>query len=128
MQKQFHKFTKHNATILVISFAQTSELEGFKSYLNLSFEMASDPSHAAYESYGLKRATFFSIWHPKVIVKYATLLLKGRELQSSSGTVDLAQLGGDFVIDGNGKVLYAFTSDRADLRPSAKELLNALER
>jgi peroxiredoxin len=121
------EFFKRGAKVLVVSFAQISQLVDFKDYLKLPFDISSDPDHIAYRDYGLLEASFMNIWHPKVVIKYIALMMKGRRPKAAMKSEDLAQLGGDFVIDGNGKVAYAFTSTRADLRPDVSELIQAID-
>ncbi len=58
--------------VLVISFAPTDQLEQFRRHLELPFPIASDPDHAAYASYGLGRASRWQVWHPAVMLHYAS--------------------------------------------------------
>ncbi|MCP4601102.1 MAG: redoxin domain-containing protein [Proteobacteria bacterium] len=129
MQVRDHaeELTGRGARVLVVSFANVSQLADFQEYLKLPFEISSDPEHKAYQDYGLLDASFSTIWHPKVALKYAALMLKGRRPKFAPKSEDLSQLGGDFVIDSDGQIVYAFISQRADHRPDVSELVSAVD-
>ena len=129
MQVRDHaeELTRRGARVLVVSFADVRQLDGFSKHLKLPFDIASDPDHRAYKDYGLLVADFFDVWHPKVALKYAALMLKGRRPKFAPKSEDLSQLGGDFVIDGDGQIAYSFISRRADHRPDVKELVSAID-
>ena len=79
-----------------------------------------------YEAFGLGKASFFRVWHPRVILKYAQLIRSGMKIPHRDVAADLWQLGGDFVIDGSGIVRYAYSSEGPEARPPVDELVDAL--
>jgi peroxiredoxin len=114
--------------VLVISFASGDALESYRAHLDLPFPIAADPERKAYRSYGMLSGSRWEIWHPRVLWKYVVLILKGMKPELPQRGADLSQLGGDFVIDGKGKLRFAHRSFRPDDRPSVDVLLAALSR
>jgi hypothetical protein len=89
------------------------------------FPVAVDLDRRAYRAWGLRRAPWWRIWlDPRVYARYAGLLVRGERLRR--GGRDLLQLGGDFVVAGDGRVTYARPQERDD-RPPVLELLRAVE-
>lgn len=87
--------------------------------LNLPFPVYADPTKAVYVALGMTRRTLAlgDHTHPPEYVKrsmFANVMVSlGRafkfgKLNHSSG--DIKQLGGEFVLDGKGKVLYSHRS------------------
>jgi hypothetical protein len=80
----------------------------------------------AYHAWGLGRARLADIWlSPVLWARYARLLASGERLRRLGR--DTLQLGGDFVVDPNGRIAFA-RRQRRDDRPPVGVLLAALER
>ena len=93
--------------------------------LDCPFPVAIDREKAAYRAWGLRSLPWPLIWlDPKVWRQYMGLLLSGERLRRSGG--DERQLGGDFVVDGDGVIVYA-RPQRRDDRPPVGELLEVIE-
>ncbi len=89
--------------------------------VDCGFPVAVDRDKAAYRAWGLRRLPLPLLWlDPAVWLQYATLLASGERLHRSGG--DQRQMGGDFVVDGNGMITYA-RPQRRDDRPPVGELL-----
>ena len=114
------------ARVLAICFAPMDALDRFQARLELPFPVATDPSKRVYRAYGMTRGSRWDVWHPRVLWKYVRLVMKGMELESSKEDEDLSQMGGDFVIDGQGALRFAHQSRRSDDRPSATTLIARL--
>lgn len=90
----------------------------------LPFPLLVDPTRAAYDRWGLRRARWWSIWlDPAVYRSYWDLLRRGERLQT--GGADALQLGGDFIVAPDGTLAYARPQQRDD-RPPVGELLRTL--
>ena len=61
---------------------------------------------------------------PELRAAYSRLFRQGRHLERPSG--DTLQLGGDFVVDRDGRLAYAYRSRGPDDRPSVDDLLDAV--
>ena len=118
--------SKDGGRILVISFDTLDQIREYRAQLNLSFPIAGDTARAAYKAYGLTQASFLQAWHPKTLWRYVRLLSKGRKFQWPKRGSDLSQLGGDFVVDADGTIVYAHYSERPDDRPKIAEVTNAV--
>lgn len=82
-----------------------------------------DPERAVYHAFGLQSSIFRS-WMPQNLWYYTKAVLQGRELFGKRG--DPHQLGGDFIIDGQGIVRLAHPSEEPTDRPSVERLLQVL--
>jgi peroxiredoxin len=112
--------------VLVVTFAPVERLAAWRERLALPFPVAADPERRAYRAFGLLEGSRWAVWHPRVLLRYARLLLGGMRPQRAVEGDDTSQLGGDFVVDGEGRVLFAHRSERPDDRPSVDVLLRAL--
>lgn len=93
--------------------------------LEVPFPVLVDLERRTYREWGLKRVTFWRIYlDPRVWLKYAKLLLSGERLRK--GGRDTRQLGGDFVVDPAGTIVYS-RPQHADDRPPVGVLIEALE-
>ncbi len=92
----------------------------------LPFEVAVDRERVSYDAWGLTRARHRDIWlDPNVYRTYWRLMRAGDRLRP--GGSDVLQLGGDFVVDSRGRIVYARPQERDD-RPAVSELLAAAKR
>ncbi len=110
-------FVVHDRAALV----RSTMLSGIAS----PFPVLLDGDLRAYRAWGLPRASFARIWlDARVWRQYARLLAAGERLRGLGG--DPRQLGGDFVIDRQGRIAYA-RPQRRDDRPPVGELLAVVE-
>ena len=94
--------------------------------LDLPWPVLVDLDRVAYRAWGLRRASFGTVWlDPRVWARYGRLLLGGERLRRLGR--DTLQLGGDFVLDPDGVVTWA-RSQHADDRPPVGVVLAELER
>ncbi len=115
------------ARIACITFAQPERLPGFERKMRLPYPVYGDPSRASYEALGLGRAPWWRVWlDPRVWWRYATLIARGRRAERSD--MDELQLGGDAVLDAEGRLAWLYRSDGPEDRPSMEELSAAVRR
>jgi hypothetical protein len=94
--------------------------------LEVPYPVLVDRERSAYRAWGLGRGSLLTIWgDPGVWRRYASELARGARLRRPVG--DTLQLGGDFVVDPAGTVVFSRPQQRDD-RPPVAELLRALER
>ena len=94
--------------------------------IDLPWPVLVDLDRIAYRAWGLRRASFRTVWlDPTVWARYGRLLLGGQRLRRLGG--DTLQLGGDFVLDADGVITWA-RPQHADDRPPVGVLLAELER
>jgi len=112
-----------NAHLTVVSFGSALGAHAWLAETGAPFTLLLDPDRAAYRAYGLEHSLVRS-WGPKVWLRYAQLLLAGRQWRGIQG--DSGQLGGDFIVDPAGIIRLAYRShDPAD-RPPLRQLLAVL--
>lgn len=128
VRDRFEEIGGLDARVLAISFAPPDVLKGFRARLGLPFSVAADSERNSYRQYGLLRGSLWKVWHPLVLWKYAVLIARGMRVQRSSSREDLAQLGGDFVIDHDGRIRFAHPSRGPDDRPDVGVLIRSLSR
>jgi hypothetical protein len=110
--------------VLVISFEPVERLPTYREGHGWPFPVVSDPARAAYRLFGLESAGWGRLLGPRVVARYAGLMLRGYRPRSSDA--DVHQLGGDFVTDAGRRLVYVHRSvDPAD-RPPADDLVRAL--
>ena len=126
VQDSLPTISEQGAQVLVVAFDTVEQLEGYRSRLKLTFPVAADPERVAYEAYGLTQGSLLHIWHPKTLWRYVVLRLKGRKLQRPKKGDDLTQLGGDFVVNARGEVIFAHYSSRPDDRPEVAAIMDAV--
>lgn len=83
-----------------------------------------DPELHAYRAWGLRRASFADIWlDPNMYRQYGQLLRGGERIRGFGR--DRRQLGGDFVVDQQGNVVYS-RPQRRDDRPPVGSLVDVV--
>jgi len=92
----------------------------------LPFAAVSDPTRAAYRAFGLERATWAQMLRPRALRGYLRLMFRGWIPRLHSRGEDVMQLGGDFVLDAEGRLSYAYRSADPTDRPGVDELLRAV--
>ena len=114
-------------TAVFVAFDQPQRLrDSLLHGLDVPYPVLVDRDRRAYQAWALGRGSVLGIWgDPRVWVRYAGELARGVRLRRPGR--DTLQLGGDFVVDPAGTVVYA-RPQRRDDRPPVAELLRALER
>ncbi len=113
--------------VVLITFTDQVNLSDYRASLDVPFPLLTDPTRSTYRRYGLGRGSARRVWGTKAARAYAGLLRKGgRKLKMP--TEDTLQLGGDFVIDRQGRIAFAYRSAGPDDRPPVEDLLVAVDR
>lgn len=126
MRQRWRDFKEKGIDALAVSFDPVERLSDYREYLEIPFLMASDPTREGYEAYGLTQGSFFQVWHPRTLWMYVKLVFRGRKLKKPKKDEDLSQLGGDFLIDASGRLLFAHASVRPDDRPPVEDILSSV--
>ncbi len=127
MKKICDDIGRLGAEVLVVSFTPPAQVAAYLQGNPLPFPTVSDPELKAYQAFGLGRTTFGAILHPRVLGRFLKLILRGWLPWRPDQGQDPFQLGGDFIIDGRGKLVFAHPSADPTDRPSKEELLQALQ-
>lgn len=112
--------------MLVVSFTPPERVAAYLAKYPQPFPVVSDPTLAAYKGFGLERTTVGSMLRLGVIGRFLKLILRGWLPKKPGKGEDVLQLGGDFVLDKTGRVVYAHPSSEPTDRPTATDLLAVL--
>lgn len=99
-------------------------LRGFERKMSLPYRVYGDPARASYRAFGLGRASRARVWlDPRVWARYASLIARGRRPKGPQGDEDTLQLGGDAILDADGRLRWIHRSRGPDDRPSVDEIV-----
>lgn len=113
---------------MAVSFADPEQVARFLAEMPLPFPLVSDPSRTAYQAFGLGRTSWGRMARPGVIGRYLGLILHGWLPRPPRPHEDVLQLGGDFVLDGQRRLIYAYRSAEPTDRPALDDVLAAVRR
>jgi hypothetical protein len=89
--------------------------------------MLSDPEPLTYRALGFERGSVARLWlDPRVWWRYAQLLLRGR--RPGRAHEDTLQLGGDALIDAEGRIRWIYASKGPEDRPGVARIRQAILR
>src|SRR5436309_2474464 len=74
------------------------------------FPVVADPERAAYRAFGLERGGWLMFFRPRVLARYLSLMIRGWLPRPPLAGEDVRQLGGDFVLDGQHRLVFAHRS------------------
>jgi hypothetical protein len=86
-----------------------------------------DPDRSAYTAFGLERTSTLSFFYPHVVLRYLWGMMRGYMLKMPYAGEDVLQLGGDFILDRELNVIFAYRSANPTDRPSVTKLLAPLK-
>ena len=113
------------AQVVVVSFARPEQLALYRERVDLEgATLLSDVERAAYAAFGFDRASTARVWlSPRVWIAYARLLARGRRPEMLED--DALQLGGDVLVDAEGRITWVHRSQGPEDRPSIDAVLAA---
>ncbi|MFO0967914.1 MAG: peroxiredoxin-like family protein [Gemmataceae bacterium] len=114
------------ARVLVVSFTPPAKVKAYVERKPLPFPVVSDPDMASYRAFALGRARVRSFFRPSVLWRFLKMMFAGWLPRKPGKGEDLLQLGGDFILDKDQRLVYAHPSTNAADRPSAATLLKEL--
>ena len=117
------EFQNRGFEVVAIAQASPTVLTQYLLKNSLMFPILSDPDRVAYQAFGLERTSWFTFFRPRVIWGYLRLMFQGTRLQTPYAGEDVRQLGGDFILNRTGELLFSFRSPDPTARPSIAELL-----
>jgi len=113
------------ARIVVVTFASPPLLARFVGELALGVPMLADRDRALYAALGFGRGSVTRVWlDPRVWARYARLLASGQRVRRARE--DTLQLGGDAVVDADGRLAWIYRSRGPEDRPAIAVLRRAL--
>jgi hypothetical protein len=110
-------------SVLVVAQAKPEVLSLYLARGTWHVPIVSDPERAAYRAFGLERTSWLTFFRPKVLWGYLRGMLRGYGVKKPYAGEDVLQLGGDFVLDKLGRVVFAYPSANPADRPTIATLL-----
>ncbi len=126
MQPYYEAIRRLGGEVLVVSFTRPDQLAAYVQRHTIPFPAVADPTRAAYQTFALGRGSWWMFLRGHVVGRYLKLMTRGWLPEKTSQEEDLLQLGGDFVLDSQRRLVYAYRSVDATDRPPAAELLRAV--
>jgi hypothetical protein len=116
-----------NVEVLLVAFEPEERVRFFLEDVDFAWPVIVDESRDLYRAYGLERGGWRQVWlSRRTLGHYAGAFVRGRIPRRPTG--DTLQLGGDFLIDGEGIVRFAHSSVEPADRPSVSEIRAAIAR
>ncbi|MEO1059802.1 MAG: peroxiredoxin-like family protein [Actinomycetota bacterium] len=117
--------------VALITFTDTELITSYRLEHELPFPVLTDPERTTYRAYGLERGSLTSVWGWRAARRYLEIFRRNglRAVRSlARPTEDTRQLGGDFVVGADGRLVFAFRGEGPHDRPSVDELVAAVRR
>lgn len=126
MQKHYEEIRNLGGEVVVVSSGRPAALAAYQQERRWPFPVVTDPTMASYRYFSLGRATWRSFFRPRVLGRFLQVLLHGWLPHRAYDKEDLLQLGGDFVLDRQRRLVLAHPSQDAADRPTPQALVEAI--
>lgn len=126
MSKISGQIEEMGAKVLVVSFSRPDKVAAFLERYPQPFPVVCDPALTAYRAFQLQRTTWLTFFRPDVTARFLKMMVRGQKPAKPDPADDLLQLGGDFVLAADRRLVYSHPSVEATDRPTKDELLAAL--
>ena len=126
MQSRYDEIRALGAEVLVVTMSRPEVVAAYLKMKPWPFPVVCDPERAAYRRFGLGHTSWLAFFRPSVLVRYLGLMVRGWRVQKINEGEDALQLGGDFVLDENRKVVFAYPSRVATDRPKMEKLVEII--
>ncbi len=126
MQTHADAIREAGGCILVVTFSRPDVLASYLKQHPWPFPVVTDPERKAYTELNLGRASLATIFRPTALRHYAGLIAKGWLPRLPVGGEDPYQLGGDFVLNSERRLIFAHRSTDPSDRPRLAVLLDAV--
>ena len=114
-----------NALVVVVAHGDAKGAERWLKENECDYMMLRDPERKLYTASRM-RLSFYRTWQTQVMLYYAEQKASNRTLTPPFEGDILHQMGGDLIIDPNGKMALVYASKSASDRPSITALLDIL--
>lgn len=124
MVEHLGEIRRAGANVLVVTQSRPETVAAS----NLPVPMLCDPDRTAYRYFGLERGRWSMFFRRSVLTHYLRLIFSGWRPHCSTAGDDLLQLGGDFILSADRRLVYRHRSNDPADRPAPGELVNQLQR
>lgn len=126
MQNHYEQIRRLGGEVLVVTFSPPERIADYVAAHGWPFPVVADPERAAYRAFDLREGSWWSVSGPRVIRRYLSLMVRGRMPKKPAKGDDVWQLGGDFVLDAQRRLVYVLRSHDSADRPPAEDLVQAM--
>ncbi len=111
--------------VVAILPGEPALLRELRDRIGLRVRLLADPSWETYDAYGFRRGSVREVWlSPDTWAAYARLVSRGRRPRRPRQ--DPRRLGGDVIVDPEGRLAWVYRSRNPADRPSTAELLRQI--
>ncbi len=128
MRSRLHEFsdpTGRRATVVVVTFTRPRNLAGYRRRFAAPLTVVADEQRTLYSALALPRASVWTVYRWQTIRRYAQLIRAGNRVEPTQE--DTRQLGGNAVIDADGRLAWRYKGAGPDDRPTVDQLLAAVD-
>lgn len=111
--------------MIVVALSHVESAVTWAEMCGFNFPLIVDTDKTVFRYFGLRRSVL-AVWNIPSLIKYAEQLTAGTELLRPLAGDDIHQLGGDFMVDTRGQLLYIYRGKTSYDRPSVSQLLAKL--
>ena len=126
MQTIYPQIRELGGEVLAVSFSSPVRVAAYVQRYPLPFPVLSDPDRQAYKSFALEKTSWAAMLRPASLLRYVKLMVRGWLPGSPAKNDDLLQLGGDFVLDEQKRLVFAYRSAEPTDRPPAGKVLQIM--
>ncbi|XP_037602465.1 uncharacterized protein LOC119474503 isoform X1 [Sebastes umbrosus] len=126
LEKNQRSFDAHSIEVVVVSFGCQEGASHWLQQTSCQFDMLLDPERKMYTAFGLG-ASLKKVLNFSNMLLYAEYVVDNMEFPRGLPSIqdDMFQLGGDFLLDEHGRVLFSHCCQSPIDRPSAEDILSA---
>jgi AhpC/TSA antioxidant enzyme len=121
-----NEFRELGCEVAAISMSRPDALPHYLARSPMPFPVFADPDRTAYAAFGLGRTTWARLLRPSIVWKYTRSILRGAKVRRIPEGEDALQLGGDFLVDRDRRLVWAHRGADPMDRPAVEEILRAV--
>lgn len=123
VREHLDEIRRAGADVLVVTQSTPKALSG----VSLPLPTVCDPERTSYRLLGLDRGRVSMFFRAKVLARYLRLIFVGWLPHLGEPGEDMLQLGGDFIVSADQRLLYAHRSNDPADRPAAGDLVKQIQ-
>jgi len=127
VQPHYETIRAAGGEVLAVTMSTPEVLKQYLERTTWPFAVVSDPQREQYRRFGLQRVPWQGYFHPRTMWEFVRLILHGWMPRAPYPHEDVHQLGGDFILSAEQRLIWAFRSTDPTSRPTPQDLLRELQ-